>query len=367
VPKNGSLRFLLEADIDFRHACTQQLRGRFHEALRLFRSALRNYSRTNQRLSRIETLLKIGDVSRQIESFVTARKAYRTALLLTARQDTTPMILRNRQDALLGEALCLRGEGKFQPALMRFQICLSEYAKHADEEGRAYVLWALGTTARFAGQFKLAERYLKRSQKIYSRRRDISGLAYALCGLGGTYRMQGRPAESLSCYRRANRTFSRLGDKFGVAYSNCGQSNALRMQNKISLALPSMKKAERLYRSLKLKGPLGFVLWSESQAFAEAKRWKMAAAALQSARNLFRSCGDQRGQLYAKIALADIERRQNRSKYQRVYSEAAKMARKLHLPFEEAHALRWSDPIKARRLYRRCGVRPGFARYRTLP
>jgi tetratricopeptide (TPR) repeat protein len=358
---------VFEADRLFRRACALQNRGNFHPAAGAFHAALSLYRRSNNLESQIETLLKLGDIHRQLESFIEARSFYRSAFRLTKKISRSNTIDQKRQDALVGEALCLRGEGNFSSCLTKFQSCLTYYKTNKDLEGNAYVLWAMGTTERFAGQFRDAQRHLEASLKIYQRLHDVSGTAYALCGLGGTYRMKGRPGQSLACYRRANTVFKKLHDKFGLAYSFCGQSNAYRMQNKIEQALPLMKQAERLYRSLKLKGPLAFVLWSQAQAYGVLKRPVAAQSTLSEATRLFSSVNDKRGMLYALLGKGWALYQQNNSNYQRVFKTAVRMAIRGHLPFEQAHALRFLNPKSAAKIYRRCGVDSRFFLYRTLP
>jgi len=366
VPHTRPLRFLVEADRLFRRACVDQDRSHFHEALRKFSTALVSYKHANHRSSQVDTLLKIGDISRQTESFKNARRAYRSAFELV-RKSRISVEIQKRHDALLGEALCLRGEGHYKQALQNFRACLSYYEQSDDLEGQAYILWAMGTTERFAGQFKKAERHLKKSGAFYIRIKDQSGAAYALSALGGTHRMMGHPKKSLLCYRRANAIFKKFNDRFGLAYSFCGQSNALRMQNKINEALPLMERAERLYRSLKLKGPLAFVLWSRSQAYCAIQRWDAAEKTLTASSRLFRAVRDQRGLLYANLGRAGILMNKNKLIYKRVFKESLKKATQLSLPFETAHALRASHPKRAATLYRRCGVSSQFFLYRTLP
>ena len=364
---NRSLHFLLEADRLFRNACVAQNTGHFYDAARQFSSALIFYRRARHISSQIDVLLKLGDVFRQTEALKSARQAYRAALVLTKKIAASKNILQKYQDALMGEALCLRGRGHFLEALTKFESCLANYKITNDTAGKSYVLWAMGTTERFAGQFQKAKFHLKKSLTLYIKQHDDNGTAYALCGLGGTYRMIGSPQDSLVCYRRANAIFKKSNDRFGLAYSFCGQSNALRMQNKITQALPFMKRAERLYRSLKLKSPLGFVLWSQSQAYAFLKQWNLAHRTLRESTSLFRLSHDKRGLLYSALGRAEILFHQNDLNYQRDYKEASVLAARLNLPFEKSHALRILKPKQATKLYRRCVVCSGFFLYRTLP
>lgn len=318
--------------------------------------------------AQLEALLKIGDVSRQTELFSKAQSSYAQALRLIKSTARSESFYRQKiQDASLGEALCLRANAQYSEALKRFRRCLTFYVRYHDIEGQAYVLWAMGTTERFAGRFKNSLKYLKRSSGLYRQLNDKDGLAYTLCATGGCLRMMGRAKESLQCYRRANRYFKGIGDRFGVAYSYCGQSNALRMQNNLSAAWPLMKQAERLYRGLRLKSPLGFVLWSQAQVKLITGDWKAAQQALKDAQRLFTAAQDQRGLVYVCLGFSELGRLKNKSSYKFKSKVAAIMSKRLGLPFEQAHALRFSHPKQASKIYRRCGVSDGFFTYKTLP
>ncbi|MCG3205167.1 MAG: hypothetical protein KCHDKBKB_01886 [Elusimicrobia bacterium] len=205
--------------------------------------------------------------------------------------------------------MCIRGLGKYQQALSLLKKCLSAYKKSKDIEGEAYVLWALGTTHRFACQFAQAEKQLRLSVEKYSLLKDPSGLAYARAGLGGTLRMRGKPQESFHLYQKASQFFSQAKDHFGIAYSSCGQGNALRMMGFSDKALPYMNKAIRIYKALRLRGPLGFVLWSRSQAFLALKKRDQAQRDLQEARRQFLLVKDRRGLKYCVLGHRQLQKK----------------------------------------------------------
>jgi tetratricopeptide (TPR) repeat protein len=310
-----------------------QQTGNFRDAHRYLKRAYRlaRWGADSWRMAYVS--LRLGDVSRQIEMFHDAIRWYRVAEQLSVKLKRN----RIRLDAMSGRAMALRGLGKYADALKTFSWLLASYRKEQDAEGMAYVLWAMGTTERFAGNFSKARQFLEEAVRRYKKIDDKSGLAYARCGLGGTFRMMGLADKSRRLYAEAFRIFRREKDEFGMCYSSCGQGNGWRMKNQFNRALPFMQRAERGYRKLKLFGPLGFVLWSRAQLRISQKNFRLAEADLKESEVAFRKSKDPRGLVYVELGKGDLARARNfssRSFYQRV----ARSARRLGLSFELTHA-----------------------------
>lgn len=298
--------------------------------------ARRNYERWYRLTGDIQSALRLGDVSRQLEDFKSALYWYRVA----KRIARSKQLISEFTDAKLGEAMCARGLEEFSDAIRLLKECSKSYFRTRDVEGFAYVLWALGTTQRFAGVFTSAEKNLRLSIKLYQHMGDPSGLAYARCGLGGTLRMLGRHRESFSLYRKANIFFRRVKDRFGEAYSNCGQGNALRMLEKVKSALSFMEKAESIYRQLGQKGPLGFVLWSRAQADIYLGDLSAAKKRIEKSRQIFKSVRDPRGLVYCDLGDGQWRVAAGDHRSMIFFRRALKASIRQKLPFEALHARR---------------------------
>lgn len=283
---------------------SHQVSGSFHVARASFKKAYVLYRRLNNFDGQLKCALSVGDMERQLENFTSARHSYQTAQKLSRTLNDHQA----HTDALTGEALAWRGHGRYEKSICLLRETLRFYRKQRDREGTAYTYWALGTTQRFAGSLKEAEKNLRLSVRMYSALSDPLGLAYARCGLGGTLRMRGQFSQSGRLYKMANQTFSKLGDKFGLAYSFCGQGNALRMRGRIKQSIPFMNKAAALYRSIGQKGPLGFVLWSRAQVEMALGRLPRAENFLREARRLFQKVHDTRGLEYCRKGQAELLR-----------------------------------------------------------
>ena len=309
-----------------------------------------------------EIALRLGDTSRQLEDFAGALRWYAAA----QRHALSIKSIRLDLDAATGRAMALRGLGRYGHALKIFNQLLRSYRRRRDNEGAAYILWAMGTTERFSGRLAPACRHLRDAVTAYEKRNDASGLAYARCGWGGTLRMMGFADASRQQYALAYRTFRRENDRFGMAYASCGQANGLRMAGHLAEALPFMNRAERGYRALRLSGPLAFVLWSRAQLFIERGNWSAASRELREADRAFRSSRDPRGLVYVALGRAELARARGLDS-QAAYLRAAKAAGQLHLLLEKTHA-RVRAGLAPISLYRPLGVSiKDFSQYRSLP
>jgi len=344
------------------HGEALQQAGDFRSAHASYRQAHRRLKSSTDRWRRAEISLRLGDTARQIEAFADAIRWY-TAAEGHARAVTSQRLA---LDAATGKAMALRGQGRYADALRLFTTLLSTYRRRRDLEGAAYILWAMGTTERFAGRIGRAHVHLRDAVNIYEKLKDASGLAYARCGWGGTLRMMGHADQSRRLYALAHGTFRLEGDRFGMAYSSCGQANGFRMGGHLSRALPFMVRAEQGYRALQLKGPLGFVLWSRAQLFIELGRWREAKEQLGLAEKAFRSAKDPRGLVYVALGKAELARAQGRPSAA-VFHRVAVTARRLGLALEETHA-RVRSGASPMANYRRLGVSVReYSRYQSIP
>lgn len=355
------------AELWDRRSGLEQACGYFADARHFAEEAYRVYSRLKDRANAVNAALRLGNLERQLENFKKARTWYAAADRL-ARKIGGNRGRDLQTDALVGSALCDRGDTRYREAIRKFKSALARYRRQRDGEGAAYVCWALGTTGRFAGQLDEAERWVREAVSLYRSNRDAEGLAYARCGLGGVLRLRGLAARSGALYRRAYRVFEDTGDQFGMAYAACGQGNAKRMTRQFRDALSYFRSAEKRYRSLGQKGPLGFVLWNISQALIGLRRFESARRKLIEAGKLFQSVRDPRGLTYVDLGWGELHRHHGSSRANHWYRRALSRAKRFELKFEAIHAQRGLGDPRSEQNYRRAGVHwPKFRRYAFLP
>lgn len=208
-------------------------------------------------------------------------------------------------DARVGEALTLRALGQLKRALQLLHDALQGYQQRRDTEGILHTLWALGTTLRFAGDFRAGQHYLHRAVQLCTRH-NLGALTYLYCALGGLSRMRGALQRSLTLYSRAHAYALRSNDTFGIAYSACGIANAHRMMQRWDAAEHYFTIARMHYEQIGDRVSYAYTLWGEAMAYLLQSRWTEAEERLQSAQALFQRTGDRRGWLYYVLAQVQL-------------------------------------------------------------
>jgi len=311
---------------------------------------------------------KLGDTCRQLEDFAAAEGWYSAGINGSKKIKNREWAETLAEDARAGLALAKRGRGQYSAALQLLNRSRRLFQARGDQQGLAYVLWAIGTTSRFAGRLKEAEKNLRKSLALYTRLEDEGGKAYANCGLGGTLRIQGRAQESSRHYRRSLKIFKTLDDYFGVAYSLCGIGNSFRMQNRVKESVPFFKKAIRIYRSIGQKGPLAYVQWNLSQSFLALGLYAQAFLLLKKARKLFAEVQDWRGLLYVMLGFGELIKKSKPNQSLTYFSKAAKKAKTLKLHLEFLYAVRHLQNKTFEAQFKKLGVDwPRFKKYHSIP
>lgn len=203
-------------------------------------------------------------------------------------------------DALVGEALALRAAGQLRAAHNLLLHALQGYRQHNDSEGIVHTLWALGTTLRFAGDFRPARLYLQEALRLHRRFR-LGSPTYLYCALGGLSRMQGAVKRSLAYYLRAHHHALRTEDTFGIAYSACGIANAYRMLQLWEPAHHYFTLARLHYESIGERLSHAYTLWGQATAYLLQHHWEQSEELLTMAETLFRQTGDRRGLIYVTL------------------------------------------------------------------
>ncbi|MCS6966913.1 MAG: tetratricopeptide repeat protein, partial [Candidatus Kapabacteria bacterium] len=208
-------------------------------------------------------------------------------------------------DALVGEALSLRVLGQLRRARQLLEQVLPLYQARNDMEGLVHTLWALGTTLRFAGDFRNAADYLQQALQLHRQYR-VGQSIYLYCALGGLSRMRGAVQSSLRYYQQAHKNAIREDNAFGIAYSACGIANAYRIFQNWSMAHHYFAVARIHYEHVGERLSYAYTLWGEAMAYLLQKQWDNAEALLRMAESLFRQT-DRRGLLYVLLARLQIE------------------------------------------------------------
>jgi tetratricopeptide (TPR) repeat protein len=284
----------------FQKAERARERSQFEKARWLYQTILKN--RHVPGAEKAEALLGLADVERIRGFFPEALKHYQQASRLLKGLDPDAVV-----DAQVGWALAARASGQPQPALRELRKALALYQKQKDQEGEAFVRWALGGTLRIAGDMKNGLRELLHALRLFKKLKNAEGTAYTCCALGGIYRMLGHYPESGRYYREANRRMRQRGDTFGIAYSYCGLGNVERMAGRFKSALPFYRKAEKLYGKIGDRVSYAYTLWSLGTTYKMLGQYTQAHWAFYKADNLFQKTGDSRGRIYALLGFAEVE------------------------------------------------------------
>lgn len=291
-------------------------------------------------------------------SFRRALQLYRTLSQCTPGEGTAT-------DALVGQALALRALGQLQPARQLLEEALQTYRQQHDTEGVLHTLWALGTTLRFAGDFRTASAYLKEALRL-QRDSKLSSPTYILCALGGLSRMQGAPQRSLSYYRRAHAWALRHEDTFAIAYSACGIANAYRLLGNWGTAHHYFDIARLHYEAIGDRVSYAYTLWGEAMAYLLQRRLDLAEARCAAAETLFRQTEDRRGILHLALVRLQVEALDPARPGERLYHtlrQSLHWSRRYGYRFEELHFRLLgnvlgllTEPLSSlRRAYRQCG------------
>lgn len=245
---------------------------------------------------RSRSLLRRGHRLRLDAEFARAIRAYRAAAA-AARDERT------RRDARMGEALALRGLGRYGAALGIVRAVLPGY--RGDAEGLGFARYARGSIKRFQGRLGPALRDLTASLAEAHARGDAEAIDYRRAAIAGCLRERGRAgdfARSLDLYTLAARGAARRRDRYLCAYAACGRANALRMMGRLAAALPLFNEAERRYRGIGDRASYAYTLWARAMLRATRRApgdLARAARDLAAARRLFTTTKDPRGLRHA--------------------------------------------------------------------
>jgi tetratricopeptide (TPR) repeat protein len=339
-------------------------RSAYIESLRLFKGALRGYTRVHDKESMIHCMLSLGDTYRMTGDFDLAVTKYKETIEV-ARQIKSPVKV---ADARIGLGLALRAQGKWREALKLIREAKGSYLKRRDREGIAFSVWAEAGAFRIKGDIREAIKTYKESYRLFRAMKDDNGTGYCLCGLGGASRVAGLFRNSLNYYREANKIFSLNEDTFGKAYSYCGIGNAYRMIEDYKNAFTHFAKAVRLYRTMGDRVSYAYTLWGLSTAYKMTGNLNKAHGYLTDAMGLFRRTKDARGICYCLLGLGEIALLQEKKVLAtRRISSAWDKAERANFAIEKCYAktlLNLLDGKIYNTCYNELGLRIGF---RGLP
>ncbi len=311
---------------------------------------------TAPRDTRARDPLSRGHALRLAGKFPAALVAYGRA----EDQAETPLEL---ADALVGQAMTLRGMALYENAIVFADAALHQYRQAGDREGEAFALYCRGGARRFLGIFSEAGADLERSLLLT---KDATAKRFTLMALGGLRRMQGQFGESLVLYANARRIAVRARDSYATAYADCGIGNAWRMKREWVKARNHLEAALAGYRAIRdrVSSPytrfaLALLELAEPSS-GSPRALQRAMLHVTRARNAFTATGDRRGIVYADLADAVIARTAGRNAdARRLASRAVRAAQALGLAYEAAHAVSLRDgAAKARPLYKALSVPP---------
>jgi len=274
----------------------------YPQALRLFKTALRGYTKICDHNGIIQCMLSLGDTYRMVGNFDLAAKSYMDTIEYAKKIEASIQVA----DAKVGLGLSLRAQGKWKDAVKLIHESRRTYQKKRDSQGIAFTLWAEAGALRIKGDITGAIKIFKESYKIFKSLEDSEGLGYCLCGLGGTSRVAGRFKDSLNYYTSANKLFFSLKDMFGTAYSYCGIGNAYRMLEDYKNAFTHFAKAIKLYKRIGDRVSYSYTLWSLGSTYKMTGDFNKAEDNFVKAMLLFEKTKDPRGIVYCRLGLGEI-------------------------------------------------------------
>ncbi len=332
--------------------------SRFMEAARLYSRLLRSLPRGSSewytcQLHRAHCLRLAGFFRR-------AAQLYRELSRVPIESDALT-------DTLVGQALALRALGQLRHARSLLEKALQDYRQRHDTEGIVHTLWALGTTLRFAGDFRTASTYLLEALAL-QRRFRLGSPTYLLCALGGLSRMRGAVQRSLAYYQRAHTWALREDDTFAIAYSACGIANAYRLLSDWDAAHHYFAIARLHYEMIQDRVSYAYTLWGEAMAHLLQHHWEQADELCTTAETLFRQTEDRRGLLHIvllRLQFQTLHSARPSAERARVLRRALSWSRRYGYRFEELHLRLLGtlmgilpDSLHAlRRAYSECGSR----------
>ena len=299
---SNNLEKSLEIDKILHHAEKLKEKSSFPQALRLFKTALRGYTKICDHNGIIQCMLSLGDTYRMVGNFDLAAKSYMDTIEYAKNIEASIQAA----DAKVGLGLSLRAQGKWKDAIKLIHESKRTYQKKRDSQGIAFTLWAEAGALRVKGDITGAIKIFKESYKVFKSLEDSQGVGYCLCGLGGTSRVAGRLKDSLNYYTSANKLFSSLRDTFGTAYSYCGIGNAYRMLEDYKSAFTHFAKAIRLYKRIGDKVSYSYTLWSLGSTYKMTGDFNNAEENFVKAMLLFKKTKDPRGIIYCRLGLGEI-------------------------------------------------------------
>ncbi len=305
--------------------------SRYEEAARLYARLVRQLPPGSKEWYRCQ--LHRAHCLRLAGSFRQAAHLYR--MLQRSTDGRAPHAV----DALVGEALALRVQGQLRRAYSLLHQALAVYRSRGDTEGIIHTLWAIGTTLRFAGDFRQATAHLLDALRLWRQYRQGSP-TYLYCALGGLSRMQGAVQRSLRYYQRAHAYALAEEDTFGIAYSACGIANAHRMLGNWDATHHYFAIARAHYEHIGEQLSYAYTLWGEAMAYLIQQRWHEVAQPLHEAEHIFQRLGDRRGLVYVVLARSQLAFLQTGTvpcALRQQFSTAARWAQRYGYRFEALH------------------------------
>ena len=309
----------------------QRMLGSFEEAIKNYKQALKNISKTATE-DKIDLLLALAKCERTLGKASSAYKNASLAEKLAQKEELEDFAVL----ALQERALALRAQGKLQDAKVLLNTTLNYYTEQGEIAGQSFIYWALGGISRLEGNFAQGISEFKKAITLAKRAKDNIATAYAVCGLAGISRIAGDIKACVRNYQLAEKLFKNTDDVFGKAYTNCGLANGLRQLGEYKKAMKHYIVADKLYSSINDTVDLGFVKWGKADILKHQGNLKAALKTLLEAKKLFGASDEIRGQLLTEISLAQIyylqgQRKQADSIFEKAFARAKKEGLRTYL------------------------------------
>ncbi len=221
-------------------------------------------------------------------------------------EETDPSLIEVERAIMLGKEL--DNAGKYQEALIRYEMARHFFQRKQDTRGEADVLSEMAVLYRKIGEFEKSLTSQQTVVRMYADLGDISGQSKALKRLGVLARHQGKFFEAISYYQKAFDLLTRAQDQDGIAqvFSNLGivYSELGRLQE----AHRYFKHALEIYTELDNQGGISYTLGNLGQLSLYLGDSTQALEYLSRSLTLKQSSEDVRGQANTLLSMGNAYR-----------------------------------------------------------
>ena len=289
-------------DLEMREDRLSQARGRYEEALPIFRQI-------EDRPGEANTLRALGDLEMREARLSDARGRYQEALLLFLQIEDR-----------LGEANTLKAfgdlearEARLSDARGRYQEALPSFRQIEDRLGEANTLRALGDLEMREDRLSEARGRYEEALPLFRQIEDRLGEGYTLKAVGDLETREDRLSDARGRYQEALPLFRQIEDRLGEANTVLMLAHLASLEDEAEEAEQGFEASMKLHRDIEDRLGMRAHWWYLGQHFLRNERPRDALRAFEEGRSVLPREGDPvgyriilEGQQGAFLRLKDI-------------------------------------------------------------